>query len=83
MNFCILLILVKSANGEIHNAYNLSIIKNTVTIVPRGNFNDNSVEEILKTAYYKSKDQCKSLKTDWLKIYRTQVRTSNPVENPR
>ena len=56
MNFCILLILVKSANGEIHNAYNLSIIKNTVTIVPRGNFNNNSVAEILKTAYYKSKD---------------------------
>ena len=26
-----------SVNGEIHNAYNLYIIKNTVTIVPRGN----------------------------------------------
>ena len=30
--------LVMSVNGEIHNAYNLYIIKNTVTIVPRGNF---------------------------------------------
>ena len=27
-----------SVNGEIHNAYNLYIITNTVTIVPRGNF---------------------------------------------
>ena len=51
-----------SVNGEIYNAYNLYVIKNTVTIVPRGNF----------TAYYKSKDSCKNLKTDWLKIYRTQ-----------
>ena len=25
-------------NGEIHNAYNLHIIKNTVTTVPGGNF---------------------------------------------
>ena len=25
-------------NSEIHNAYNLYIIKNTVTIVPMGNF---------------------------------------------
>ena len=29
---------VMSVNGEIHNAYNLYIIKNTVIIVPRGNF---------------------------------------------
>ena len=27
-----------SVNGEIYNAYNLYVIKNTVTIVPRGNF---------------------------------------------
>ena len=27
-----------SVNGEIHNAYNLYIIKNTVTMVPRRNF---------------------------------------------
>ena len=27
-----------SVNGEIHNACNLYIIKNTVKIVPRGNF---------------------------------------------
>ena len=27
-----------SVNGEIHTAYNLYIITNTVTIVPRGNF---------------------------------------------
>ena len=27
-----------SVNGEIHNAYNLYIIKNTVTMVPWGNF---------------------------------------------
>ena len=27
-----------SVNGEIHNAYNLYIIKITVIIVPRGNF---------------------------------------------
>ena len=27
-----------SVNGEIHKAYNLYIIKNTVTMVPRGNF---------------------------------------------
>ena len=27
-----------SANSEIHYIYNLYIIKNTVTIVPRGNF---------------------------------------------
>ena len=27
-----------SANGEIHNAYNLYTIANTVTIVPSGNF---------------------------------------------
>ena len=36
-NFRILLILM-SVNGEIHNAYNLYIITNTVTIGPRGNF---------------------------------------------
>ena len=53
-----------SVNGEIHNAYNLYIITNTVTIVPRGNFtkernnfqsieqrNNSSTEETLKTAY--------------------------------
>ena len=64
-------------NGEIHNAYNLCIIKNTVTIVPRGNFtketnnfwsieqrNNSSAEETLKTAYFKSKNLCKNLKTD-------------------
>ena len=27
-----------SVNGEIHNAYNLYINKNTITIAPRGNF---------------------------------------------
>ena len=27
-----------SVNSKIHNAYNLYIIKNSVTIVPRGNF---------------------------------------------
>ena len=27
-----------SVNSEFHNAYNLYVIKNTVTIVPRGNF---------------------------------------------
>ena len=27
-----------SVNGEIHNASNLYIIKNALTIVPRGNF---------------------------------------------
>ena len=27
-----------SVKGEIHNAYNLYIIKNTVTIVPKRNF---------------------------------------------
>ena len=53
-----------SVNGEIHNAYNLYIIKNTVRILPRGNFtkeannfqsieqsNNNSAEKTLKTAY--------------------------------
>ena len=30
--------LVMSVNGETHNAYNFYIIKNTVTIVPEGNF---------------------------------------------
>ena len=29
-------------NGEIHNAYKLYIIKNTVTIVSRGNFTTES-----------------------------------------
>ena len=37
-NFRILLILSLSVNGEIHNAYSLYIIKNTGTIVARGNF---------------------------------------------
>ena len=68
---------------EIHNAYNLYIITYTVTVVPRGNFtkerkkfeskkqrNNSSTEETLKTAYHKSKDSCKNLKTDWLKIYK-------------
>ena len=45
--------------------------------------NNSSTEEALKTAYYKSKDSCKNLKTDWLKIYRMQMNTYNPVENPR
>ena len=27
-----------SVNGEIHNAYNLYINKNTITIAPRGKF---------------------------------------------
>ena len=53
-----------SVNGEIHNAYNLYIIKNSVAIVPRENFtkeantcssieqrNNSSAEETLKTAY--------------------------------
>ena len=35
-NFRILLIL--SHVSQIHNAYNLYVIKNNVTIVPRGNF---------------------------------------------
>ena len=34
-NFHILLI-VMSINGEIHNAWNLYIKKNTITIAPRG-----------------------------------------------
>ena len=63
-NFRILLILVMSVNGEIHNAYNLHIIKSTITIVSGGNFtketnnfqsieqrNNSSAEETLKTAY--------------------------------
>ena len=37
-NFSILLILVKSVNGETHNAYNLYNITNIVTLVPRENF---------------------------------------------
>ena len=77
-----------SVSGEIHNVYNLYITENTVTVVPRGNFtkatnnfwyieqrNNTSAEETLKTAYYKSKDTCKNLKTDWLKIHRTQIGT--------
>ena len=44
-----------SVNGQIHNAYNLYIIKKTVTIVPRGNFTkektNSSAEKPLKTAY--------------------------------
>ena len=53
-----------SANGEIHNAYNLYINKNTITIAPRANFteetsnfpfteqrNNSSAEKTLKTAY--------------------------------
>ena len=51
-----------SVNGEIHNVYNLYIIKNTVAIVPSGNFaketnksieqrNYSSAEETLKIAY--------------------------------
>ena len=53
-----------SVNSEIHNAYNLYIIGNTDTIVPRGNFtkeinnfqsleerNNSSTEETLKTTY--------------------------------
>ena len=59
-----------SVNGEIHNAYSLYIITNIVTILPSGN-----TEETLKTAYYKSKDSCKKLNTDWLKVYRMQMRT--------
>ena len=55
---------VMSVNGEIHNTYNLCIIKNTFRILPRGNFtkeannfqsieqsNNNSAEKTLKTAY--------------------------------
>ena len=34
-NFRILLILVMSVNGEIHNVYILYVIKNAFTIVPR------------------------------------------------
>ena len=30
-----------SVNGEIHNACNLYIKKNTITIAPRGNFTKN------------------------------------------
>ena len=37
--------------------------------------NNSSAEETFKAAYYNSKDLCKSLKIDWLKIYRTQMRT--------
>ena len=44
--------------------------------------NNSSAEETLKTAYYQSKGSGKNLKTDWLKIYRTQGRTQNPVEHP-
>ena len=53
-----------SMNGEIHNAYNLHIIKSTITIVSGGNFtketnnfesieqrSNSSAEETLKTAY--------------------------------
>ena len=32
-----------TVNGEIHNAYNFYIIKNTVTIVPRGNFTKETI----------------------------------------
>ena len=37
-NFRIHEYLVMSVKGKIHNAYNLYIITNTVTIVPTGNF---------------------------------------------
>ena len=37
--------------------------------------NNSSAEETLKTAYYKSKDSCKMLKTDQLEVYRTQMCT--------
>ena len=53
-----------SVNGEIHNAYNLYIKKNTITIAPRGNFtketnnfystkqrNNSSAEKTLKAAF--------------------------------
>ena len=56
--------IVMYVNGEIHNAYNLHIIKSTITIVSGGNFtketnnfqsieqrNNSSAEETLKTAY--------------------------------
>ena len=56
-------------NGEIGNAYNLYIIKITITIEPRGNFtketnnfysikqrNNSSAKETLKTTNYKSKE---------------------------
>ena len=82
-------------NGEIQNAYNL-YITNIVTIVPRQSFaketNDSesieqkensSAEETSKTVYHQYKDSRKNLKTDWLKIYRTQRRTKKPVEHPR
>ena len=43
-------------NGKIHNAYNLYIIKNTVTVLPRGNFTketNNYIEQII----YKTEEQ--------------------------
>ena len=82
-------------NGEIQNACNL-YITHIVTIVPRQSFaketNDSesieqrknsSAEETSKTVYYQYKDSRKNLKTDWLKLYRTQRRTKKPVEHPR
>ena len=77
-----------SVNGEIHNAYNVYIIKKTDTTVTKGSFtketnnfwsteqrNNSSAEETLKTAYWKSKESCKNLKTDWLKLYRMEMCT--------
>ena len=76
-NFSILLILVKSVNGETHNAYNLYNITNIVTLVPRENFTKEtnsywsieqrkncSAEKTLGTVYYQSKDFHENLKTE-------------------
>ena len=35
-------------NGEIHNAYNLHIIKNTDTVVPRGNLGNKGTIALLR-----------------------------------
>ena len=73
----------------------LYITENTVIIIPRGSFtkeinsfqsieqrNNSSNEETLKQCIKKEKIRIKSLKNDWLKLYRIQIRSSNPVENP-
>ena len=63
-----------TVNGEIHNAYNLHNIKHFATTKETNNFKpieqryNSFAEETLK-------DWCGNLKTDWLKIYRTQRHT--------
>ena len=41
-----------SVNGEIHNAYNLYIIKNADTIVPWGNFTKETNNFLLRSEVY-------------------------------